>query len=218
MSKKDITDAPIPDVVDKEAVAKKISGNHLADFVAAEGAKLLARTNRPNVITYAQFEPFLPIFRVDKERYNNDDNYNLEIRRLCDRYRKELNINFYQPTLVIRSEEDRTVLYYLDRIWTSFVSSLPDKNSHRESIPSAVTRTSSVTRDMMLLDASLKDIAEANMTPESLEYYKNVKKASAVITKMFTENNLNPALREEIAPTTVTDNNNDISFEVDDSE
>jgi hypothetical protein len=51
---------------------------------------------------------------------------------------------------------------------------------------------------MMILDASLRDLATANSAPDSLAYFKKVRNDSALIQKLFVENNLNPELKKDL--------------------
>lgn len=218
MSDKDIKDANIPDVVDTNKIKNSLAENHIVSIISKEGKALLDKTNKPNVITYAQFEPFIPIFKIDQERYNTDPEYNLYIRKLCVKYKQDLEINFYQPTLVVDNEESKKVLYYLDRVWTRFNAGDSTKPSNREQLPQHINRAAGETRDMMLLNASLKDIGDANSTEESLKYFRSVRNMSAIITKNFVENNLSPELKEKIVPQNVVDAVSNVSFEIDDEE
>jgi len=194
----EIKDAPIPDTVDHDKIKESISKNHLAAIVAKEGNKLLEESERPNIITYAQFEPYIPLFNYDKERYDKDSGYKLEMHRLYNQYKLSLGINMYHPTIVIFSKEDPRAVYFLDRVWTRFKSDAVGTTNNRDSVPAAVNRTSNVTRDMMILDASLRDLATANSAPDSLAYFKKVRNDSALIQKLFVENNLNPELKKDL--------------------
>lgn len=202
MAEKEIKDAPIPNAVDAEAIRERLKNDHNISQFSKLGKALLEQSEQPNIITYAQFEPFLPLFQgIDYERLKPgvDEAYRTYIARLLRDYRVNLGINLYQPTIVVdRLEEPRRELYFLDRAFTRFNSDAVEGRSMRDSVPGAVARASSATRDQMLLEASVLDVMEANNTPEQKAYFARVKMESALINKYFFENNLSPEKKAEI--------------------
>ena len=71
----DIKDAPIPDQVDPPSIKESLKNNNYVNQFSEEGTKLLEQTNRPNVITVAQFMPFIALFQMseeDKARYQKE--------------------------------------------------------------------------------------------------------------------------------------------------
>lgn len=210
MANKDIRDANIPNVVNEEAIKEKLKNNHLVKQFADEGRKLLEKTERPNIITYAQFEPFIPLFNLDRKKYEDDQTYRLQMNRLYNQYTKGLGINLYQPTIVVVSEEDPTELYFLDRRFTRFKSDVVDGKSMRDNVPAAITRNASATRDQLLLDASIMDVMAANSTEEMKSYFARVKMDSALIQKNFVERNLSPEKKAEIMGETSPSDNREV--------
>lgn len=191
-------DAPIPNKVDPDAIKERISKDHFVSQFAEMGKILLEETNRPNVITLEQFEPFIPMFNADKVRYSTDTDYQAKMNALYNQYVRGLGINIYEPTIVIASKDDPRECYYLDRIFTRIRPDVAEENSTRDQVPSAVSRTSNVTRDDMLLEASMIDIIKANTTPEQKAFFAKIRVDSALIQKRFVENNLTPEKRNEL--------------------
>jgi hypothetical protein len=198
VAENDIRDANIPNSVDQEAIKKKLSENHLVSKFSKEGTKLLEETERPNLITLNQFEPFIPMFNMDKKKYEEDETYRLSMNRLYNQYVRGLGINLYQPTIVIMSQEDPTEVYFLDRVYTRFKSDIVDGKSMRDTVPSAIARNASTTRDQVLLEASVRDLVEANNTPEQRAYFRRIRTDSAIIQKNFVERNMSPEKRAEL--------------------
>lgn len=200
-SQRDVKDAPIPNSVSHEKIADSLQKNSAAvRQLVEQGALLLAETNRPNIITLAQFEPFIPLFKMDKNRYAKDRGYELEMNRLYNRWKRELEINLYEITIVIKSKEDPQEVYWLDRTFTRIQSDfVPDNGkSHRDTVPAAVARSADMTRDDQILQASLHDLMEANKTEEQMNEFFRAKMESSLVQKRFFENNLSEDLRKEI--------------------
>lgn len=194
-------DAPISNSVSAERVKERVHEDGLVSQVVKQGAELLRRTNRPNVITAAQFAPFKPMFNMDKERYERespDGPYCLEMNRLFNAWRNELGINLYEITIVIASETDHRVVQYLDRRYTRIRSDIVDGKSSRDSVPAAISKTSDTTRDQEILKASVHDIAVANSSSDAVRQHALTKAYSAYVTKKFVEMNLSPEDREKL--------------------
>lgn len=208
--------------IDHDTLKQKIGENHLVRQLEMAGKKLLEETNRPNVITYAQFEPYITLFNADKVKLNEDQNYRREMQRLLENYRVNLGINFYEPTIVIMSETDRTEIAFLDRIFTRIRSDAVTGDSKRDSVPSVINKASPVNRDQLMVQASILDLIDANNTPEQRNFLARVKMESAIIQKHFSEKNLSSEKRteslnvaaEEVSLTGSSDGS--ISFELDD--
>lgn len=173
--------------------------NHVSHF-SKLGTLLLKQTNQPNVITLDQFRPFIPMFKIDHERLSLDEGYKAELMRLYNRWRRELGINPYEITIVIYSKEDPREAYVLNRAFTRIKSdALSDGvKSLRESVPGAVPKTSSISREELVLDASLNDLVAANSTPEQKAHFARVRMESALVQKHFVENTMNPEMRAKI--------------------
>lgn len=198
MIDKELKDAPIANSVNRDVIQEKLQSDHYVKQFAEQGAKLLEETNRPNIITYAQFEPFIELFNMDKTKYAADENYRISMNRLYNQYTRGLGINLYQPTIVVVSHEDPTELYFLDRKYTQFKSDTVEGKSKRDSVPAAVSRASSTTRDDLLLDASILDLMDANSSPEQKAHFARIRMQSAIIQKNFVERNLSPEKRAEL--------------------
>jgi hypothetical protein len=195
-------DAPIPNKVDQEAIKEKISKDHFVSQFTEMGKALLEETNKPNIITLEQFEPFIPMFNMDKDKYATDKDYRAQMNRLYNIYVKGLGINIYEPTIVVMSKDDPRECYYLDRIFTRVKSDVVDDDSQRSKVPSVVSRAALITREDLLLEASMLDIVKANTSPDQKAFFAKVKVDSALIQKRFVENNLNPDKRAELTKDT----------------
>lgn len=217
-------DAPIPNKVDPGAIKEKIAKDHFVSQLVEMGKVLLEETNKPNIITLEQFEPFIPMFNMDRDKYATDKEYQAQMNRLYNIYVKGLGINIYEPTIVIMSKDDPRECYYLDRIFTRVKSDVVEEDSQRSKVPSAVSRAAPVTRDDLLLEASMLDIVKANTSPDQKAFFAKVKVDSALIQKRFVENNLNPEKRAELIKDTDTispigeTSGSGMTFELDDED
>lgn len=171
--------------------------NNVSQF-AELGKKLLEETNKPNIITQEQLKPYLALFSVDNEEYNNNEIYKRQIQRLSNEYIRQLNINIYEPTIVIDSLENHKVILVMNRRFTRIKSDNVDGKSHRDLVPASIARNASVTRDNLLQGASLKDLVMMNNSPEQKAYFERVKKESAHIQKFFLENVASEEKRQEL--------------------
>ena len=178
--------------------------NHDVNRLIEDGKKLVAETNRPNVITLAQFTPFLPLFQMseeDQKRYQADrpnGPYAQAMEALYKRYILELGINKHQRTVVIQSLENPVELVVLPRLFTRIQ---PDKvagESARKRIPGNISKAASVTRDQMMLDAGLIDLMTANQSPEQNRYFALGKMEQAIIQKAFVERNMSPEAKAKL--------------------
>lgn len=231
MSNKENT---IRDEVDPNSIKGKIAeGLAKEDHAVAQlvklGTELLKESEKPNIITVKEFEPFIPLFKVDNERLDQnskryDRAYDMEIRRLYNEYVHGLGINLYQPTIVIESRENPVELVFLNRAFTRVKSDAVEGNSARAAIPASVLRNPTMTRDQAILDASLSDLQKANQSPEQKEAFVKAKIESALFNHLFFENNLSPEKKAEIlesanpaeeTPTQSSDSS-DIEFTLDD--
>lgn len=215
-------DAPIPNKVDPDAIKEKLGGDHFVSKFSELGQVLLEQTNRPNVVTLEQFTPFIPLFNTDVKRYETDREYKLHINRLYNSYVKGLGINLYEPTIIIASREDPKEIGFLDRAFTRIKSDNIEGESNRNLVPSVVSKASNVTRDDLILEASLSDIGKANTTAEQKEFFTKIKIMSAFLHNRFVENHLSEDKRKElmsdeseISPVGVQTSSG-IAFELDD--
>lgn len=179
------------------AIENMVKKDHFAEQFSKMGTELIKNIDKPNVITLAQFEPFISLFQDNQKKYEEDDSYAKERNALFLRYKNELSINLYQPTIVIESLENPVEHYFLDRIFTRIKSDQVMGASFREQVPSNIPKNASVTQADLVINASVKDIAAANNTPEQIEYFKRVRASSALITKLFVDRNLNPELMDK---------------------
>lgn len=180
-----MTDVPIKRNVELEAFVKG-------------GTKLLEESERPNVITFAQFEPFIPLYKIDKEKYENDTEYRLNMNRLMKTFTQTLSINWYQPIIVIYSEQVRKPVYFLERRFTRIKADNMTGSTMRDTVPSAVPVASGTTVPELIMRASALDIVAANQTPEQMEYFRTVKSNARKQLKNFVEQNLSPEKREQL--------------------
>jgi hypothetical protein len=193
-----IVDAPIANKVDADAIRERLKDNHVVQQLVKDGALLLAKTNQPNRITLAQFTPFIPIFNVDKTRYAEDIAYKKQMDQLGARYVRDLEINLYEPTIVIQSKEEPIELVVLNRLFTRISTDNVEGESKRETVPAAVSKISGTTRDDQMLAASIADLGTANRSPKQMEFFKRVRENTAIINKAFVERNASPIGREAI--------------------
>ena len=195
-----------------DKLLKSIVGkDHYAQQLTKLGGELVAKAKLPNVITVAQFQPFIELYRVDKTRRDNDKAYRDRLQALYDNFIHGLGINRYQPIIVIESLENPVDVYYLDRQWTAIRSDLVDGDSARNTVPNNLPKTAPVTRDELIEGATLRDVVSANSTLEQKAYFKKVQETSAYLRKRFTERNLSPDLRTEQLATKPTDRPSDNS-------
>lgn len=187
-----IGDAKIPNAVNADKIRESLAKNHMVAQFSKLGTKLLEQTEKPNVITLAQFEPFIPLFNLDKVRYDEDVEYQHWANRLYNQFVRGLEINLYFPTIVIRSKEDPTEVYWLNRTFTRIKADATDGSSVRDTVPAAVSKVANTTRDDMLLKASLHDLVEANKTPEQMEYFLQMRRETALMNEKFQKHNLSP--------------------------
>lgn len=169
-----------------------------------EISTFLEKTERPNILTFAQFAPFIDLFNADMVRYKKDEEYGNRIRALADRYSRMIN-RFY-PTIIIQSEEDPTEIAYLDRIATPIGSI----NSIGESgeifkVPSAVSPASGTSVDALRADAEKLDIVSANSTEEALRHFAILRTESSVLLKRFRELNASKKALDKMIPAPAAD-------------
>ena len=195
---REIKDAPIANTVDPNSIKERLKQDNFVTLFSKLGTKMLEDTNKPNVITLEQFQPFIPLFNMNKELYEEDESYRLSINRLYNQFIRGLNINLYQPTIVIRSREDPTECYFLNRRFTRIKSDGVEGKSMRDTVPAAVSKAASTTRDQLILEASVRDLIAANSTPEQKSYFTRIRMESALIEKNFVERNLSPEKRQEL--------------------
>lgn len=162
------------------------------------GTALLEQTNRPNVITVDEFRPFVPMFNVDPERTETDPAYKAEMTRLMQQWRHRLGINPYEITIVIKSREDPQEVLILNRSFTRIKSDVVDDGNKamRDAVP-MVPRTSSVSRDELIADASLKDLLNANNTQDQKNYFARVRMESALVISHFVRHHMTAKQRAE---------------------
>lgn len=207
MSVDPIKDAPnVANAVDPEKVKAKMTGNHLVDEFVKLGEQLLEQTNKPNRITLAQFEPFIPLFNYDKDKLDpvtGDPKYRDQFSKLMYRYTKDPNgpmINLYKPVIVVVSEEDDTIVTVLPQVYSQ-IRSDSEGDSLRDNIPAALSRVSSLSRDELILEASLADLMTANNTPEQKAAFALARFETAVIQKYFIERNMSDKKKQELLGT-----------------
>ena len=105
---------------------------------------------------------------------------------------------------MIRSNEDPVEELVLPRLFTRIKPDHVETQSFKSTIPSSVARNASMTRDQMLLNASLKDLVQANKTPEQMRHFTRMQMESALIEKAFVERNMSPERRDEIIGKTIS--------------
>lgn len=182
------------------------------------GKDLLDQTEKNNIITLAQFEPYVELFTRDPEKLKKldyrsgtfDSVYADRIQKLFHAYRVNLGINLHFPTIVVdRLEEPRKELIFLDRLWTRIKSDHVVDNSARDRVPAVVSKAGELQREDIVLNASLTDVVSANATEEQTRQFQQNRAESAILLKLFAERNLNPAKRAEItgeAPDSASEN------------
>jgi hypothetical protein len=176
----------------------EVPQNHEVSQFVKLGKELLAATERPNVITLAQFEPYIQLFCPDKKRMQTDTAYIASMRSLMNDYRVKLGINIYYPTLVVdQIEEPRKVVLFLDRWFSKIQSDNVTANSARDTVPSNINKMGGDHRDSLVLSASVKDLMSANSSEEQGKIFQANRAESALMLKIFVENNLPPEKRAE---------------------
>lgn len=193
-----VKDIPIPNSVNEAVIKQRIASDNFVTQFAKEGTKLLENTNKPNIITVEQFLPYISLFNTDKDLYETDPNYKSKMTQLYSQYIRELGINLYEPTLVIRSKEDQTIEVFLQRRFTRIAADNTDGRSFRDTVPGAVSKAASATRDQLILDASIRDLVEANKTDSQMDYFRRIRKESAFIEAQFLKRNMSPEKRDAI--------------------
>lgn len=173
-----------------------LDGNHWVQQFTRLGKELLENTEKTNIITLAQFEPYMEIFAPDQKRMKTDTVYVREMQRLFEAYRINLGINFYYPTIVVdRLEEPRRELYFLDRIWSRLKADVVEGKSARDDVPSNVPKIGDLNRDILILRASATDIMAANNSDDQIDQFRRNRIESAVLKDLFVKHNLNPDSR-----------------------
>jgi hypothetical protein len=168
------------------------------EFIAWS-TKFLADTEKPNYLTIEQFRQFIPLFNCDRKLLAEDNNYRREIMILQDRWDTKMGINHFFPTFVVASETDRTELYVIDRRFTRIKADITKVGqSARTLVPDKAPLGSGFTRDVLLVSASVNDIAEANHTPEQIAYFKKVRGESEIIAGNFIAKYMPPEKRKEL--------------------
>jgi hypothetical protein len=188
------------------AIEEALKSDTVISQFVTEGTALLKETNRPNIITLEQFAPFVPLFNVDPTKYiphsgpgsGRPNQYTRDLNDLYRRWRFELGINQYEVTYVVKSAEDRTIVYYLDRQLTRLRSDSYEGESSRGDVPSNVPRGGPTTKEDLVIDASYKDLVLANSTPDQTQRIGQLKMESAVIARHFAERNQTPSLRPDV--------------------
>jgi len=185
--------------VDEDKTKQNLEKSPYVDQFVKQGLKLLENTNRPNIITVEQFAPFIALYKFDEEKYENDGQYKEYITRLTQQFRVSLSINLHEPILVVRSKEDQTVVYHLNRVFTRIKpDALLEGNSAKQNLSELGPRVDKKKRDDLMVGAIMTDIVNANNTPEQLDRFRQVRQESALINKRFVEQNLSHAKREEL--------------------
>jgi hypothetical protein len=190
--------ASLEKVIKSDDVSSLVTNNSDAARFAQLGKELLEKTNRPNIITLDQFTPFIPLFKVDQERYDKEEDYRKQLGRMFERYRVELSINLYEPTIVVRSKTDSTELYFLDRLMTRIQSDVVDGRSNRDEAISKGPRGVGVNAGQVTLDASFKDLMVANASPDQKNTFLRSRIQSALIATHFARHNISPEKHREI--------------------
>lgn len=162
------------------------------------GSQLLKETNKPNVITKDQLIPYSLLFNVNADDYRNNEVYRKKIQLLSREYIRELNINAFEPTIVIESRENPKIIFIMNRRFTRIKSDNVEGKSHKDLIPASIAKNASVTRDALLQGASLKDLVMMNNSPEQQAFFERVRKESAHLQKFFLENVASEQKRQEL--------------------
>lgn len=193
-------------------ITEKLLQDPTIKALAEEGKRYLDSINRPNIITLEQFMPFQSLFlKRDPNDTRPIEEYDNDQSRLFEKYRRDLNINLYEPTIVIASETDRTELYFLDRRFTRIRSDI-NPNSERNKLISRMPNTPLMSQNDKILAASFIDITAANTSDEAMQNFALKKVESAIINARFYKENLSAEAKEDIESETVINK----SFIVDD--
>ncbi len=176
---------------------KMMESDPTVRIIAEQGKALLDELNKENRITLDQFLPFIPLFvNKDPADQRSDEEYKRDLQSLLLRYKNELGINFYQPTIVVASENDPTELYFLDRIFSRIRSdNVPE--GHRSRI-AKLPNSPLLTQSDKMLNASLVDLTSANSSEDAVRSFAINKAISSIINSAFYRNNLSPELKEKI--------------------
>jgi hypothetical protein len=191
--------------VDADAIRESLRSNLMVQQLEKAGAELLARTNRPNVITLEQFEPYRLLFADHKGQYvehsgpnmGRMNNYTRTINELHRRWVHELGINLYEVTYVIRSQEHPEVVHFIDRTFTRVHSDALADGS-RTGILANTPRNAADTRQDLLMGASFTDLVAANQTEEQMKRTAMIRMESSIVVRHFIEENLSPDKRAKI--------------------
>lgn len=180
-------------------MSDEINQSHEVSQFVKLGKELLEQTERPNVITLSQFEPYMTLFKPDHEKLKTDIAYRESMTRMQHDYRVKLGINPYFPTLVVDKLPNPTrVLLFLDRWFSRIKSDNVVENSERDLVPSNVNKMGGDHRDALILSASIKDLMSANTSEEQSKIFQSNRAESALMLKIFLDNNLTPEKREEL--------------------
>lgn len=197
---------------------------HIVEQFLKHGKQLLEDTEKPNVVTYEQFEPYIELFKPDQDRLKSDTVYKQKMMRLSDAYFREIAVNKHQPTIVVVSDTDPTEILHLPRTFTRIASDNTMFSGHRASIPMNVSKASDISKEQLVAQATVNDLMDCNRTPEQLAYFNQIRMTDATLTKWFMDNNLSPEKREALLGTMVTANtdsptsNSSLTIELDDDD
>ncbi len=212
-----VKDVPIPNLVNEQVIKERIASDNFVTQFTKEGTKLLENTNKPNIITVEQFLPYISLFNMDKELYESDPTYKKRMDQLYSQYIRELSINLYETTLVIRSKEDPVIEVFLNRRFTRIAADNKEGRSFRDTVPGAISKAATTTRDQLILDASIRDLVEANKDEGQMDYFRRVRRESAFIEAQFLKRNMSPEKRnallaeQNISESEVTEKSTEVS-------
>lgn len=180
---------PTPPVINPLAIRNALLQNHHVSQFSKLGHELLETTERPNIITFAQFEPFMDLFMDRTKEMKKNPQIRYDRTALFERFRHELGINVFYPTIVVVSDTDATEVYFINRLFSRIKSDAVEGPSRRETLPHDAGRGQSVKRETLLYQAAIVDLAAANGTPEQVSYFQQLKRETVLLEMKHRQHN-----------------------------
>ena len=182
---------------DDKKVADKLARddvNHFASMFTKYGTRLLETTERPNIITLAEFMPYKELYNMDRRRAS-DASYIDAMLRLFSEFKKRYSLNIYFPTIVIESRENPKEVHLINRTFIRIKDDHLDDGGKSENARKTAMPSMAGSREAVILRSSLDDIGAANGTPEQISYFNRMRLESVMIASK------NKFLRGELTPT-----------------
>ena len=195
------TDLNLP--IDPVKVDKIVRADPLIEQITKQAATLLRNTERPNIITYDEFFPYMEMYNGDHDKQDEnhpsfDRAYRARLATMFLEFRRNLNINIYQPIIVIRSKEDPTNLYFFPPIMRRISPDNEMRGGLRNAVGAATRGGPGTRREDQILDASIKDIYAANEQPEAIRKLQLARGINALLAKKFIDHNMAPEKRDAL--------------------